>query len=163
MTPTVSACRIDRSPVRNEVKPGEFLGIRGASVLGRERVKIRDRALNRGKGIARAVEPDDLAATISEFGNDPTRSIPNPERRALDVRRGPISPSSNANTPPPRATRSGAGRPCRKARRGPRPQRAGRSQARHEPQAPTDKDDRSEVEAASEKAQQRWRLAAPGC
>ena len=55
--------------VRNEVKSGEFLGFRGAAALGRERVKIRDRALDRGEGIACAVEPDDLAAAIPEFGN----------------------------------------------------------------------------------------------
>jgi hypothetical protein len=47
---------------------------------------------------------------------DPTRTIPNPERRALDKEirwPAPISPSSNANTvPPPQTTPNRVGRPC---------------------------------------------------
>ncbi len=41
--------------IRNKVKPGEFLGLRRAAILGRERVKIRDSALDRREGIAHAV------------------------------------------------------------------------------------------------------------
>ena len=51
---------------------------------------------------------------------DPTRTIPNPERRALDqesVPPAPSSPGSNANTvPPPRTTQNSAGRPCAASR-----------------------------------------------
>src|SRR5262249_38706972 len=53
--------------VWDEKKTGEFRGLVQASVLRGQRVVIPDRTLYRGTGIAHAVVPDDLAATIPEF------------------------------------------------------------------------------------------------